>query len=87
MVAPTWTTPGCVQFLESRKRFHTAWVRSGSRRPHLVSAGEQHLAAYFGLPGSSGLNRLSAASTLSRQSLRLNSRIRRRDYDGLNLGM
>jgi hypothetical protein len=26
MVAPTWTTPGCVQFLESRKRFHTAWV-------------------------------------------------------------
>jgi len=33
------------------------------------------------------LNRLSAASTLSRQSLRLNSRIRRRDYDGLNLGL
>jgi hypothetical protein len=26
MVAPTWITPGCVQFLENKKRFHTAWV-------------------------------------------------------------
>ena len=26
MVASTWLTPGCVQFLENRKRFHTAWV-------------------------------------------------------------
>jgi hypothetical protein len=29
MVAPTWITPGCVQFLENKKRFHTAWTRSG----------------------------------------------------------
>jgi drug/metabolite transporter (DMT)-like permease len=28
MVAPTWITPGCVQFLENRKRFHTAWTRT-----------------------------------------------------------
>jgi hypothetical protein len=27
MVAPTWITPGCVQFLENKKRFHTAWVK------------------------------------------------------------
>jgi hypothetical protein len=26
MVASTWITPGCVQFLENKKRFHTAWV-------------------------------------------------------------
>src|SRR5258708_946102 len=26
MVSPTWITPGCVQFLENKKRFHTAWV-------------------------------------------------------------
>jgi hypothetical protein len=26
MVAPTWITPGCVQFLKNKKRFHTAWV-------------------------------------------------------------
>jgi hypothetical protein len=26
MVARTWITPGCVQFLENGKRFHTAWV-------------------------------------------------------------
>jgi hypothetical protein len=26
MVAPTWITPGCLQFLENKKRFHTAWV-------------------------------------------------------------
>ena len=30
MVAPTWITPGCVQFLENKKRFHTAWVKSDS---------------------------------------------------------
>jgi hypothetical protein len=35
MVAPTWTTPGCVQFLESRKRFHTAWVKFGLGRAQL----------------------------------------------------
>jgi len=29
MVAPTWITPGCVQFLKNKKRFHTAWVKSG----------------------------------------------------------
>jgi hypothetical protein len=29
MVALTWITPGCVQFLESKKRFHTAWTRTG----------------------------------------------------------
>jgi hypothetical protein len=28
MVAPTWITPGCVQSLENKKRFHTAWARS-----------------------------------------------------------
>jgi hypothetical protein len=28
MVAPTWITPGCVQFLKNKKRFHTAWTRS-----------------------------------------------------------
>jgi hypothetical protein len=26
MVAPTWITPGRVQYLENRRRFHTAWV-------------------------------------------------------------
>jgi hypothetical protein len=30
MVAPTWITPGRVQFLENKKRFHTAWTRCGS---------------------------------------------------------
>jgi hypothetical protein len=29
MVAPTWITPGCVQFLENKKRFHTAWTPTG----------------------------------------------------------
>jgi hypothetical protein len=28
MVASTWITPGCVQFLKNKKRFHTAWVES-----------------------------------------------------------
>jgi hypothetical protein len=32
MVAPTWITPGCAQFLENRKRFHTAWTQSGTAR-------------------------------------------------------
>jgi hypothetical protein len=32
MVAPTWITPGCVQFLENRKRFHTACADSGRSR-------------------------------------------------------
>ena len=31
MVASTWIMPGCVQFLENKKRFHTAWVKSGGR--------------------------------------------------------
>jgi len=26
MVASTWITLACVQFLENKKRFHTAWV-------------------------------------------------------------
>ena len=26
MVASTWITPGRVQFLKNKKRFHTAWV-------------------------------------------------------------
>src|SRR2546429_7460098 len=34
MVASTWITPGCVQFLENRKRFHTAWVKTRSRHPN-----------------------------------------------------
>jgi len=29
MVAPTWITPGCVQSLENKERFHTAWVMTG----------------------------------------------------------
>ena len=29
MVAPTWITLGCVQFLENKKRLHTAWTLSG----------------------------------------------------------
>jgi hypothetical protein len=29
MVAPTWITPGCVQSLENKERFHTAWVKTG----------------------------------------------------------
>jgi hypothetical protein len=32
MVAPTWITPGCVQFLESEKCFHTAWTQTGPGR-------------------------------------------------------
>jgi hypothetical protein len=28
MVASTWVTPGCVQFLENQKRFHTAWTQA-----------------------------------------------------------
>jgi hypothetical protein len=33
MVALTWITPGCVQFLESKKRFHTAWTHAGQSHP------------------------------------------------------
>jgi len=29
MVASTWITPGRVQFLENKKRFHTAWTPRG----------------------------------------------------------
>jgi hypothetical protein len=29
MVASTWITPGCVQFLKNKKRFHTAWTQLG----------------------------------------------------------
>jgi hypothetical protein len=29
MVASTWITPGCVQFLKNKKRFHTAWTHLG----------------------------------------------------------
>jgi hypothetical protein len=29
MVASTGITPGCVQFLKNKKRFHTAWVKNG----------------------------------------------------------
>jgi hypothetical protein len=32
MVASTGITPGCVQFLKNKKRFHTAWVKNGSVR-------------------------------------------------------
>jgi hypothetical protein len=36
MVASTWITPGCVQFLKNKKRFHTAWVkRRNSRAEHM----------------------------------------------------
>jgi hypothetical protein len=31
MVASTWITPGCVQFLKNKKRFNTAWTLSGLR--------------------------------------------------------
>jgi hypothetical protein len=37
MVAPTWITPGCVQFLENKKRFHTAWVLRDHFRRRLMS--------------------------------------------------
>src|SRR4029077_3592151 len=30
-VASTRVAPGCVQFLGEEKRFHTAWVKNGSR--------------------------------------------------------
>jgi hypothetical protein len=33
MVASTWITPACVQFLENKKRFHTAWTLSRPRKP------------------------------------------------------
>jgi hypothetical protein len=29
MVASTRITPGWVQFLQNKKRFHTAWTRTG----------------------------------------------------------
>jgi hypothetical protein len=29
MVALTWITPGCMQFLKNKKRFYTAWTRNG----------------------------------------------------------
>jgi hypothetical protein len=32
MVASTGITPGCVQFLKNKKRFHTAWTQSGPHR-------------------------------------------------------
>jgi len=41
MVASTWITPGCVQFLKNKKRFHTAWVnryRSLAVEPDAKSA-------------------------------------------------
>ena len=28
-VASSWITPGCVQFLADKKRFHTAWTHNG----------------------------------------------------------
>jgi hypothetical protein len=40
MVASTWITPGCVQFLKNKKRFHTAWAlsrRHNGRRGRPVS--------------------------------------------------
>jgi hypothetical protein len=36
MVASTGITPGCVQFLKNKKRFHTAWTQR--RRAHLPLA-------------------------------------------------
>ena len=33
MVAPTWITPGCVQSLENKERFHTAWTQTGNHLP------------------------------------------------------
>jgi hypothetical protein len=44
MVAPTWITPGCVQFLENRKRFHTAWVKSARFDPLPIPSGLPRLA-------------------------------------------
>jgi hypothetical protein len=37
MVASTWITPGCVQFLENKKRFHTAWVNRYRNAPSAIS--------------------------------------------------
>jgi hypothetical protein len=50
MVASTWITPGCVQFLKNKKHFHTAWVTTGLMHHskclalyvQLIGAGEQH---------------------------------------------
>jgi len=49
MVASTWITTGCMQFLKNKKRFHTAWIhkRHAASRSfdHLVGAGNraQHI--------------------------------------------
>src|SRR6266404_9062037 len=28
-ITPAWITPSCLQFLGAKKRFHTAWVKTG----------------------------------------------------------
>jgi hypothetical protein len=60
MVTPTWITPGCVQFLENKKRFHTVWTLTGLSRPscteligeHRKQRGEHLLVQLTGLVGS-----------------------------------
>jgi hypothetical protein len=38
-VASTWITPSCLQFLGEKKRFHTAWVKTGkAQREQMFSA-------------------------------------------------
>jgi protein-S-isoprenylcysteine O-methyltransferase Ste14 len=45
MVASTWITPGSVQFLENRKRFHTAMTRTvHSARLELSSSNPLYVA-------------------------------------------
>jgi hypothetical protein len=61
MVAPTWITPGCVQFLENRKRFHTAWAncRHAANGIHDLDRLHQHHSMRGGAAGdfSLGLNK------------------------------
>src|ERR1700681_3450028 len=50
MVASTWITPGCVQFLKNKKHFHTAWVnsRSSQHPPRLRYHGQFRLSSRSG---------------------------------------
>jgi hypothetical protein len=38
VLASTWITPGCVQFLGEEKRFHTAWVKRRNTRGEQITS-------------------------------------------------
>jgi len=40
MVAPTWIAPNCVQFLENKKRLHTAWAGIAAEAVRMASRQE-----------------------------------------------